>query len=107
MYVSHVVQTHRSSKMPFPKNLFAGALPLEDCAANIMHGVRPGQTELAGYTEDEVWDHMLAPIQELQRASLRKANLPNLSPLVPRCVPLSILTVAVDPLDSSVCPNRL
>ena len=56
---------------------------------------------------------MLAPIQELQRASLRKANLFHLSPLVPRCVPLSILTVAVDtldssgcPMDRSVCPNR-
>ena len=63
MYVFRVMQTHRSSKMPFPMNLYAGALPLEDCAANIMHGVRSGQTELVGYTEDEVWDHMLAPIQ--------------------------------------------
>ena len=86
--VFRVVQTHRSSKMPFPTNLWAGSLPVEDCAANIMHGVRPGQTELVGYTEDEVWDHMLAPIQELQRASLRKANLSHLIPLVPRCVPL-------------------
>ena len=79
---------HRSSKMPFPTNLWAGSLPVEDCAANIMHGVRPGQTEIVGYTEDEVWDHMLAPIQELQRASLGKANLSHLIPLVPRCVPL-------------------
>ena len=39
--------------------------PLQNCAASIMHGVRPGQTQLVGYTEDEVWDHMLAPIQEL------------------------------------------
>lgn len=83
--------------MPFPTNLWAGSLPVEDCAANIMHGVRPGQTELVGYTEDEVWDHMLAPIQELQRASLRKANLSHLIPLVPRCVPL----------DSSGSANRL
>ena len=89
MSVFRVMQTHRSSKMPFPTNLYAGALTLEDCAANIMHGVRPGQTELVGYTEDEVWDHMLAPIQELQRASLRKANLSHLIPLVPRCVPLA------------------
>ena len=96
MYVFRVVQTHRSSKMPFPTNLYAGALPLEDRAANIMHGVRPGQTELVGYTEDEVWDHMLAPIQGLQQASLRKANLSNLIPLVPRC----------SPLDSSGWPNR-
>ena len=92
-----VVQTHRSSKMPFPTNLWAGSLPVEDCAATIMHGVRPGQTELVGYTEDEVWDHMLAPIHELQRASLRKANLSHLIPLVPRCVPL----------DSSSSANRL
>ena len=97
MYVFRVMQTHCSSKMPFPTNLYACALPLEDCAANIMHGVRPGQTELVGYTEDEVWDHMLAPNQELQRASLRKANLPHLIPLVPRCVPL----------DSSGSPNAL
>ena len=92
-----VVQTHRSSKMPFPTNLWAGSLPVVECAANIMHGVWPGQTELVGYTEDEVWDHMLAPIQELQRASLRKANLSHLIPLVPRCVPL----------DSSGSANRL
>ena len=92
-----VVQTHRSSKMPFPTNLWAGSLLMEDCAANIMHGVRPGQTELVGYTEDEVREHMLAPIQELQRASLRKANLSHLIPLVPRCVPL----------DSSGSANRL
>ena len=52
MSVFRVMKTHRSSKMPFPTNLYAGALPLEDCAANIMHGVRPGQTELVGYTED-------------------------------------------------------
>ena len=97
MSVFRVMQTHRSSKMPFPTNLYAGALPLEDCAANIMHGVRLGQTELVGYTEDEVWDHMLAPIQELQRASFRKANLSHLIPLVPRCVPL----------DSSGWANRL
>ena len=82
------MQTHRSSKVPFPTNLYAGALLLEDCGANIMHGVRPGQTKLVGYTEDEVGDHMLAPIQELERASLRKANLSHLIPLVPRCVPL-------------------
>ena len=82
MYVFRVMQTHRSSKMPFPTNLYAGALPLEDCAANIMHGVRRGQTELVGYTEDEVWDHMLAPVQELQRASLQKANLSHLIHLV-------------------------
>ena len=96
MYVFRVMQTHRSSKMPFPTNLYAAALPLEDCAANIMHGVRPGQTELVGYIEDEVWDQMLAPIQELQRAPLRKVNLSHLIPLVPRCVPL----------DSSRWPNR-
>ena len=54
MYMLRVVQAHRSSKMPFPTNLYAGALPLEDCATNMMHGVRPGQTELVGYTEDEV-----------------------------------------------------
>ena len=92
-----VVQTHRSSEIPFCTNLWAGSLPVEDCAANIMQGVRPGQTELVGYTKDEVWDHMLAPIQELQRASLRKANLSHLIPLVPRCVPL----------DSSGLANRL
>ena len=88
MYVFTVVQTHRSSQMRFPTNLYAGALPL-DCAANIMHGVRPGQTELVRYTKDEVWDHMLAGIEELQRASLRKANLSHLIPIVPRCVPLA------------------
>ena len=92
-----VVHTHRYSKMPFHTNLLAGSLSLEDCAANIMHGVRPNQTELVGYTEDEVWDHMLAPIQELQRASLRKANLSHLILLVPRCVPR----------DSSGSANRL
>ena len=53
--------------------------------------------QLVGYTEDDVWDHMLAPTQELQRASLRKANLSHLIPLVPRCVPL----------DSSGSANRL
>ena len=62
MQVFRVVQTHRSSKKPFPTNLYAGAFPLEDCAANIMHGFRPDQIELIRYTEDEVWDHMLAPI---------------------------------------------
>ena len=97
MSVFRVMHTHGSSKMPFPTNLYAGALPLEDCAANIMHGVRPRQSEIVGYTEDEVWDHMLAPIKELQRASLRKANLSHLIPPVPRCVPL----------DSSGWPNGL
>ena len=61
MYVFRVMQTHRSLKTPFPTNPHAGALPLEDCVANIMHGLRPGQTELVWYTEDEAWDHMLAP----------------------------------------------
>ena len=62
MSAFRVMQTHRSSKMPFRTNLYAGALPLEDCAANIMHGLWPGQPELVGYTEDEVCDQMLAPI---------------------------------------------
>ena len=53
-----------------------------------MHGVRPGQAELVGYTEDEVWDHMLAPIQELQWTILPKGEPLCLIPLVPRCVPL-------------------
>ena len=80
MYLSGVMQTHCSSKMPFPTNLYAVALSLEECAANIMHGVRPCQSELVGYTEDEVWDHKLAPIQQLQRASLRNATSPTSSP---------------------------
>ena len=86
MYMFRVMQTHRCSKMAFSTNLYAGALPLEDCAANIMHGVRPGQTELVGYTEDEVWDHMLAPIQKLQGGSH--------------------LILVVGPIDHSGCPNR-
>ena len=65
MCVFRVMETHRSSKMPFPTSFYAGALPQEHCAANIMHGVGPCQTELVGCTEDEVWDHMLAPILEL------------------------------------------
>ena len=49
----------------FPRIFMRVHSPLEDCAANIMHGVQPGQTELVGYTENEVLGHMLAPIQEL------------------------------------------
>ena len=61
---------------------------MEGCAANIMHGVRAGQAELVGYAEDEVWDHMLAPIQELEWTILPKGEPLCLIPLVPRCVPL-------------------
>ena len=48
MYMFRVMQTHRSSKMSFPTNLYAAAVFLDDCAANIMHGVRPRQTQLSG-----------------------------------------------------------
>ena len=88
MSVFRVMQTHRSSENAISRESLCGCTPPGGLCSKYMHGVRPGQTELVQYTEDEVWDHMLAPIQELQRASLRKANLSHLIPLVPRCVPL-------------------
>ena len=75
-------------KCHFPRALCGCTPPGGLCSKYHAWGAaRP--RELVGYTEDEVWDHMLAPIQELQRASLRKANLSHLIPLVPRCVPLA------------------
>ena len=35
MYAFRFMQTHRSSKMPFPTKLYAGALPLEDIVQQI------------------------------------------------------------------------
>ena len=46
-------------------------LPREDCAADIQCGIRMGVTWLIGYIEDEVWDHIMAPIGNLQCQALK------------------------------------
>ena len=64
--------------------LYDHRLPREDCAADIQYGIRPGECWLIGYTEDEVWDHIMAHIENLQCQALRDHGRPDLLPLVPR-----------------------
>ena len=47
----------------FQPPLYDHRLPREDCAADVQYGIRPGESWLIGYTEDEVWDHIMAPIE--------------------------------------------
>ena len=68
----------------FQPPLYDHRLPQEDCAADIQYGIRPGESWLIGYTEDEVWDHIMAPIENLQCQALRDHGRPDLLPLVPR-----------------------
>ena len=42
----------------FQPPLYDHRLPREDSAADIQYGIRPGESWLIGYSEDEVWDHI-------------------------------------------------
>ena len=51
-----------------------------------------------GYTEDEVWDHIMAPIENLQCQALRDHGRPDLLPLVRRYNAFLILFGMVRPM---------
>ena len=82
----------------FQPPLYDHRLPREDCAADIQYGIRPGESWLIGYTEDEVWDHIMAPIENLQCQALRDHGRPDLLPLVPRYNAFLILLGMVRPM---------
>ena len=82
----------------FQPPLYDHRLPREDCAADIQYGIRPGESWLIGYTEDEVWDHIMAPIENLQSQALRDHGRPDLLPLVPRYNAFLILLGMVRPM---------
>ena len=82
----------------FQPALYDHRLPGEDCAAHIQYGIRPGESWLIGYTEDEVWDHIMAPIENLQCQALQDHGRPDLVPLVPRYNAFLILLGMVRPM---------
>ena len=82
----------------FQPPLYDHRLPREDCAADIQYGIRLGESWLIGYTEDEVWDHIMAPIENLQCQALRDHGRPDLLPLVPRYNAFLILLPMVRPM---------
>ena len=82
----------------FQPPLYDHRLPREDYAADIQYGIRPGESWLIGYTEDEVWDHVMAPIDNLQCQALRDHGRPDLLPLVPRYNAFLILLGMVRPM---------
>ena len=66
--------------------------------AHIQYGIRPGESWLIGYTEDEVWDHIMAPIENLQCQALRDHGRRDLLPLVPKYNAFLILLGMVRPM---------
>ena len=81
----------------FQPPLYDHRLPREDCAADIQYGIWPGESRLIGYSEDEVWDHIMAPIENLQCQALRDHRRPEV-PLVPRYNAFLILLGMVRPI---------
>ena len=82
----------------FQPPLYDHRLPREDCAADIEYSIRPGEYWLIGCSEDEVWDHIMAPIDNLQCQALRDHRRPELVPLVPRYNAFLILLGMVRPM---------
>ena len=82
----------------FQPPLYDHMLPREDCAADIQYGIRPRESWFIGYTEDEVWDHIMAHIENLQCQALRDHGRPDLLPLVPRYNAFLILLGMVRPM---------
>ena len=82
----------------FQPPLYDHRLPREDCAADIQYGIWPGEPRLIGYTEDEVWDHIMAPIEKVQCQALRDHGRPDLLPLLPRYNAFLILLGMVRPM---------
>ena len=78
--------------------LYDHRLAREDCAADIQYGIRPGESWLIGYSEDQVWDHTMAPIENLQCQALRDHRRPDLVALVPRYNAFLILLGMVRPM---------
>ena len=82
----------------FQPPLYDHRLPREHCAADIQYGIRTGESSLIGYSEDEVWDHIMAPIDNLQYQALRDHGRPDPVPLVPRYNAFLILLWMVRPM---------
>ena len=82
----------------FQPPLYDHRLPREDRAADIQYGIRPGESWLIGYTEDEVWDHIMAPTENLPCQALRDHGRPDVLPLVPRYNAFLILLGTVRPM---------
>ena len=90
----------------FQPPMYDHRLAREDCAADIQYGIRPGESRLIGYSEDEVWDHIMAPIENLQCQALRDHGRPDLVPLVPRYNAFRILFGMVRPMQVEGVWNR-
>ena len=56
--------------MPKLRELEAGPLAKEKCAANLEFGTREGVCKLFNFTIDEVWNYMMSPIVGLQNTLL-------------------------------------
>ena len=82
----------------FQSHLYDHKLLLKDCAAIMQYGIQPRESCLIGYTEDEVRDHIMAPIENLQCQGLRDHGRPDLVPLVPRYDAFLILLGMVRPM---------
>ena len=82
----------------FQPPLHGHRLPWEVCAADIQYGIRPGGSRLIGYSGDEVWDHIMAPIENLECQALRDHGSLDLPPLVPRYNAFLILLGMVPPV---------
>ena len=66
--------------------------------------MRPLGSWLIGYSEDEVWDHIMPPIENLQCQALRDHGRPDLVPLVPRYNAFLILLGMVWPMQVDSAP---
>ena len=64
----------------------------------IQYGICLAEAWLIGYSEHEVWDHVVAPIENLQRQALRDHGRPDVAPLVPRYNAFLILLGTVRPM---------
>ena len=82
----------------FQPPLYNHRVPREDCAADIQYGIRRGESWLIGYSEDEVWDHVMAPIENLQCQALGDHGRRDVVPLVPRYNAFLILLGMVRPM---------
>ena len=90
----------------FQPPMYDHRVPREDCAADILCGIRPRESWLIGYSEDEVWDHIMAPIENLQCQALRDHGRRDVVPLVPRYNAFVMLLGMVRPMQVDAVWDR-
>ena len=97
--VTNIILVH----FEMPLILSPCRLRKEDSATSIEYGSRPGESKLDELDTDGIWDYMMKPIVEAQKAVLRARERDDLITLVPQYNTFVLLLGMVRPMHGGSC----